>query len=195
MFWYNHPLFERNTSFRPSFLFVSLSKDMIPPGLINLAEDVIVYQSTSPGTFSVVVSAEMAAINWFLEHLLDHSHSQVPRKCNVKDVLNQMWWSMDPKTHAQFVQFLRVQHDHNHGFYFFCWLAIEPLLPKSSFIKHSNSTSTTMEKHHHTTRQLLKKEIRNGEAAGESRNTQPDDGQPENGTATHAMQTNRFHNS
>ena len=56
------------------------SGEMIPARLINPIEDVTVYKGTSLGSFSVVGSAEIAAMNRVIADLPDHPQGQVPDK-------------------------------------------------------------------------------------------------------------------
>ena len=84
---------------------------MKPARLINPVEDVTVYKGTSPGSFSVVGSAEIAAMNRVIADLPDNPQGQVPDKYDVKEVLKQTQFSMDPQIRAQFAQLLRTFSD------------------------------------------------------------------------------------
>ena len=84
---------------------------MIPARLINPVEGVIVYKCTSLGSFSVVGSAELAAMNRVIADLPDNPQGQVPDKYDVKEVMKQTQSSMDPQIRAQFAQLLRTFSD------------------------------------------------------------------------------------
>ena len=84
------------------------SGEMIPARLINPLEDVTVYKGTSLGSFSVVGSAEIAAMNRVIADLPDQPQGQVTDKYDVKEVIKQTQSSMDPLIRAQLVQLLRT---------------------------------------------------------------------------------------
>ena len=84
---------------------------MIPARLINPVEDITVYKGTSLGSFSVVGSAEIAAMNRVIADLPAHPQGQVPDKYDVKEVIKQTQSSMDPQIRAQFAQLLRTFSD------------------------------------------------------------------------------------
>ena len=86
------------------------SGKMIPARLINSVEDVTVYKDMSLGSFSVVVSGEIAAMNRVIADLPDHPQGQVPDKYDIK-VIKQTSSSMDPQIRAQFAQLLRTFSD------------------------------------------------------------------------------------
>ena len=81
---------------------------MTPACLINPVDDLIVYKSTSLGSFSVVGSAEVAAKNWVIAHLPDHPQGQVPDKYKLKQVMKQTQYSIDPQTGVQLAQLFRI---------------------------------------------------------------------------------------
>ena len=85
--------------------------EMIPARLSNPVEDVTVYKGTSLGSFSVVGSAEMAAMNRVIADLPDDPQGQVPDKYDIKEVMKQIQSSMDPQIRAQFAQLLRTFSD------------------------------------------------------------------------------------
>ena len=87
------------------------SGETIPARIINPVEDVIVYKGTSLGSFSVVGSAEIAAMNRVIADLPDNLRGQVLDKYDVKEVLKQTQSSMDPQIRAQFAQLLRTFSD------------------------------------------------------------------------------------
>ena len=87
------------------------SGEMIPARLINPVEDITVYKGTSLGSFSVVGSAEIAAMNRVIADLPAHPQGQVPDKYDVKEVIKQTQSSMDPQIRAQFAQLLRTFSD------------------------------------------------------------------------------------
>ena len=84
---------------------------MIPAHPINPNEDVPVCKGTCLGSFSVVGSAEIVTMNRVIADLLDHPQGQVPDKYDVKEVLKQTQFPMDPQTRAQFAQLLRKFSD------------------------------------------------------------------------------------
>ena len=84
---------------------------MIPASLTNPVEDLTVYKGTSLGSFSVVGSAEIAAMNRVIADLPDHPQGQVPDKYDVKEVIKQTQSSTDPQIPAQFAQLLRAFSD------------------------------------------------------------------------------------
>ena len=84
------------------------SRDMIPARVINPVEDVTVYKGTSLGSFSVVGSAEIAAMNPVIADLPDYPQGQVSDKYDVREVIKRTQSSMDPQIRAKFVQLLRT---------------------------------------------------------------------------------------
>ena len=86
-------------------------REMISTRLINPVEDVTVYKGKSLGSFSVVGSAEIAAMNRVIANLPDYSQGQVPDKYDVKEVTEQTQSSMDPQIRAQFLQLLLTFSD------------------------------------------------------------------------------------
>ena len=87
------------------------SGEMIPARLTNPVEDVIVYKGTSLGSFSVVGSAEIGAMNRVITDLPDNPQGQVPDKYDVKEVIKYIQSSMDPQIRTQFAQLLRTFSD------------------------------------------------------------------------------------
>ena len=87
------------------------SAEMKPARLVNPDEDVTVYKGTSLGCFSMVGSAEIAAMNRVIADLPDHPQGQVPDKYDVKEVIKQTQSSMDPQIRARFAQLLRTFSD------------------------------------------------------------------------------------
>ena len=84
---------------------------MIPARLINLVEDVTVYKGTSLGSFSVVGSAELVALNRVIADLPDNTQGQVPGQYDINEVIKQTQSSVDPQTRAHFAQLLRTFSD------------------------------------------------------------------------------------
>ena len=83
---------------------------MIPARLLSPVEDVTVCKGTSLGGFSVVGSAQIAAMR-VIVHLPDHPQSQVSDKYDVKKVIKQTQSSIYPQIRAQFAQLLRTFSD------------------------------------------------------------------------------------
>ena len=109
-------IFEPSTTFREKhqiLAFNSLCKsgEMITARLINPVEDVTVSKGTSLGSFSVVGSAEIAALNRVITDLLDHPQVQVPDNYDIKELIKQTQSSMGPQIRAQFAQLLRTFSD------------------------------------------------------------------------------------
>ena len=78
------------------------SREIIPARLLNPVEDVTVYRGTSLGSFPLVGSAEIAAMNRVIANLPDHPQCQVPDQYDVKEVIKQTQSSMDPQIRAHF---------------------------------------------------------------------------------------------
>ena len=87
------------------------SGELIPACLINTVEDVTVYKGTPLGSFSVVGSGEIAAMNRVIADLPDHPQGQVPDKYDFREVIKQTQSFMDPQIRAQFAQLLRTFSD------------------------------------------------------------------------------------
>ena len=60
------------------------SGEMLPARLKNSVENVTVYDGTSLGSFTVIGSAELAAINRIIANVPDNPQGQVPDKYDVK---------------------------------------------------------------------------------------------------------------
>ena len=84
---------------------------MTPARLIDHVEDVNVYMGTSLGSFSVVGSSGIAAMNRDITDLPDQPKGQVPNKYDVREVIKQSQSSMDPQIRAQFAQLFRTFSD------------------------------------------------------------------------------------
>ena len=106
-------IFEPSRTFCEKYQLLAFSTlcesgEMIPARLLNPVEDVTVYKGTSLGSFSVVGSAETAAMNRIIADLLDNPQGQLPDKYDVKEVIKQ---TLNPQIHAQFAQLLRTFSD------------------------------------------------------------------------------------
>ena len=106
-------IFEPSPAFCAKYQLLAFSSfgesgEMIPVRLINPVEDVTVYKGTSLGSFSVVGSAEIAAMNRVIADLPDNPQDENPDKYDVKEVIKQTQSSMDPQIRAQFAQLLRT---------------------------------------------------------------------------------------
>ena len=110
--WKSVGIFERSPAFCEKHQLLAFSSlcesgEMIPARLIN----VTVYKGTSRGNFSVVGSAEIAAMNRVITDLPDNPQGQVPDKYDVKEVPKQTQSFMDPQIRAQFAHLLRTFSD------------------------------------------------------------------------------------
>ena len=108
--------FEPSTAFCEKHQLLAFSSlcesgEMIPARLNKPVEDLTVYKGMSLGSFSVVGSAEIAAMNRVIADLPDHPQGQVPDKYDVKEVIKQTQSSVDPQIRAQFAQLLRTFSD------------------------------------------------------------------------------------
>ena len=84
-------VFELSTAFCEKYQLLAFSSlcesgEMIPARLNNPDEDVTVYKITSLGSFSVVGSAETAAMNRVITDLPDNPQGQLPDKYDVNEV-------------------------------------------------------------------------------------------------------------
>ena len=109
-------IFEPSAAFCKKYQFLAFSSlcesgVMIPSRLINPVEDVTVYNGSSLGSLPVVGSAALVAMSRVISDLSDHPQCQVPDKYDVKEVLKQTQFSMDPQIHAHFAQLLRTFSD------------------------------------------------------------------------------------
>ena len=84
---------------------------MLPTRLANIGEDITVYRGTSLGSFSVVGSAEKAAMNRVFADLPEHPQAEVPDKYDVQEKIKRTQSSMDPQIRTQLAQLLRTFSD------------------------------------------------------------------------------------
>ena len=94
-----------------SFSSLCESEELIPARLICPVTDVTVHKGTTLGTYSVVDSEDVAAINRVITNLPETPHGSIPDKYDINELLKQSELSLDPKTQAEFAQLLRSYSD------------------------------------------------------------------------------------